>query len=225
MIISGIDNSKNSPGIVKFNIDDETFKIVREEYLGLTMNKTKKPKISSDPNHLILELNGKDYNDYDKINFMSSNITNFVSDCNYIAFEDYAYMANGRITDLAESVGVLKYLLYNKNISLRFYAPSLIKMFSTTNGAADKSLMIKQYEQIGNPLNLPKNHLEEHPYEDIIDAYFITKLLYTELAIRKGFIKLHELNEQQIRPFNHISASSKVNLLSLDFIQKKNRIE
>ncbi len=219
--MAGIDNSKNSPGVVKFTIDND-FKIIDQDYLGLVINPNKKPKQLNDK-CLVLENFKKFLNDYDKINFMSSNIIEFVNDCEYVAFEDYAYSGSGSVFDIAESTGVLKYLLYNRNIPLRFYAPTLIKMFGTTNGGADKTLVINKYKELGNPLNLPENHLKEkdHPFEDIVDAYFITKLLYTELAIRKGFIKLHELNEQQIRPFNHISDSSKVNLLSLDFIQKK----
>ena len=220
MKITGIDNSKNSPGIVKFIIDDETFKIIGLDYLGITTTSSKNPKSEVTKN--CLRLYDKEIDDYEKINFMSDNILNFVKDCEYVAFENYAYSSTGMIFDLAESTGILKWRIYNENKKLRFFAPSLIKMFATTKGNADKQKMIETYKNIGNPLNLPNSLLEKHPFEDIIDAYFITKLLYMELSIRRGFIKLHELNEEQIRPFNHISNSQKVNLLSLDFIQKRN---
>jgi Holliday junction resolvasome RuvABC endonuclease subunit len=220
MKIAGIDNSKNSPGIVKFELD-ENFKIINYSFLGLTINKTKKPKPLYQ-NCKIFEIFGLEPTDYDKINFMSSNIIEFTKDCDYVAFEDYAYAGKGSVFDIAESTGVLKHLLYNQNKYLRFYAPTQIKMFATNNGIADKPMMIQKYIDTfpSNPLNIPLDKINDHPFEDVIDAFWITTLLYTELSLRNGHIQLHQLNEQQIRPFNHISKSYKVNLLSQDFIFK-----
>jgi Holliday junction resolvasome RuvABC endonuclease subunit len=219
MIIAGIDNSKNSPGIVKFYINDETFKIEKEDFLGITTTKAKKPKTNTGKN--CLRFYDKESDDYEKMTFMSDNIIEFVKDCHYIAFESYSFSSNGKVFDIAECTGVLKWRLYHLNKIIRLYAPTLIKMFATTNGKADKNMMIDYYKKIGNPLNIAESQLTNKPYEDIVDAYWITKLLYMELSIRKGFISLHELSEEQIRPFNHISPSSKINLLSMDFIQKK----
>jgi len=183
MIIAGIDYSKNSPGIVKFFIDDKDFSITKKEYLGITAVKAKNPKTPCGEH--CIRFCDKDMDDYEKINIMSDNAVEFVKDCDYIGIEGFSYSSKGRVFDLAESAGVLKWRLYNQNKTLRVYAPTLIKMFASGNGNADKDVMLKYYRADGNKLNLPEQYISDHPYEDIIDAYYIAQSI---LFSKFGFL-------------------------------------
>lgn len=218
MIIGAIDYSKNSPGAVRAYINDETFEIEQLDYFGITTTKAKNPK--SDAGKGCMRLYDKGLDDYAKINFMSENVLEFLEGCEYIALEGYAFGAKGKVFDIAEATGVLKWKIYQSGMKMRIYAPNLIKMFATEHGNADKDRMVETYMNVGNPLNLPKSQVSKHPFEDIIDAYWVLKLLHRELEIRKGFKKLHELSEVEIRPFNHISKGNPINLLSREFISK-----
>ena len=70
---------------------------------------------------------------------------------------------------------------------------------------------------------LDLNHLPEYknPREDIIDAYFILKLLQAELKLRHGLIELKSLSVKQIQAFNRVTKANPTNLLDRDFIEKK----
>ena len=106
-----------------------------------------------------------------------------VGDCKSGAIEGYAFAANGQITRIAESTGILKFLLHQKDIALDAYAPSQIKKFATGKGRADKDQMGFSFATIhGNgdvPLAIEQLlhcRLDASPCSDIVDAYFIASL-------------------------------------------------
>ena len=106
-----------------------------------------------------------------------------VGDCKSGAIEGYAFAANGQITRIAESTGILKFLLHQKDIALDAYAPSQIKKFATGKGRADKEQMAFSFTTIhGNgdvPLALEELlhcRSDASPCSDIVDAYFIASL-------------------------------------------------
>ena len=113
------------------------------------------------------------------------------------AIEGYAFAANGQITRIAESTGILKFLLHQKDIALDPYAPSQIKKFATGKGRADKSQMAFSFETIhangDHPLALAELlhcRVDVSPCSDIVDAYFIASLNRI----------LNVLNDQDLEP-------------------------
>jgi len=98
-----------------------------------------------------------------------------------IVLEDYAFMANGRITQLAENVGVLKARLSLFTIPLQLVAPTAMKKFATGKGNANKddiwSAFITQYSTAEGWAAQchPKAARIGSPVADIADAYFLAQ--------------------------------------------------
>lgn len=217
MIIIGADISVNSPGFVKFELDNN-LDISKKSYFGFTQVK----KHESENIHYFK----KDMfnNDYSQFEYMLQKIKLFADVVDYLSFEDYAFSAVGRITQIAEFSSVIKMDFYRNNTKLRAYDIPSIKMFATGKGNGDKLYMEDAYNALQSTEKFDLSHLPnkgKSPASDIIDAFWIAKLLQTELKLRKGLIALKDLTEKQIQIFNRTTKSQKENLLSTDFYSKE----
>jgi len=224
MIISSIDASITSSGITKFYLNDK-LEITNKKYLGFTTVK-KNVKKNDEGEIIYYNLGSKTKpsqfkNDIERFMWFEEKIINFVQDSNYIGLEGYAFAAKGKVFNIGEFTGNLKKTIYLKGIPLRIYDPNTIKMFATNNGNCDKSLMLTYFLKEPEHLRFefPKDLIEKAPYEDIIDSYWVNRLLLQELRLRKGFDLLHEMkHEKKIEAFNRITKAHPVNILSQDFI-------
>lgn len=219
MKIIGLDNSLSSPGVVKAELDDN-LDIINMDYLTFTTVK----KYSGGN---IIHYKKKDFrSDVDEYLYKRDEIYNFCGDADYMALEDYAFNASGQITKLAESVGSLIVLFYEKYTKIRKYNISIIKIFATSKGNSDKISMEKYYdlykEEKFNLSYLPMVHEKKsnNPKDNIIDAYYIMKMLQIELKVRTGIIRLHELSSDILRCFNRVTKSEPLNLPVRPFIEK-----
>ena len=214
MIIAGIDCSMNGTGIYKFKLDDN-LEIIEKDYLAFTTVK----KHSS--NNILYYNNKKQFKDYlEKNKWMYDGIFKFINNAEYVAIEDYAFGAKGRVFNIAEFTGGLKLKLYENDYKTRLYDIGSIKMFATTNGNSQKDVMQEYFEKekdIPNLSNLPDG---KSPKADVIDAYFIAKLLQTEMKLRYGIVTLKELSLTEIRVFNRVTKANPVNILARDFLTK-----
>ena len=99
------------------------------------------------------------------------------------AIEGYSMGSkNGRITDIAECTGILKYKMYKAGIQMIVPAPTEIKKFFTGKGSADKTAMYNQWlaETNVNLVELmayDKKKIES-PVSDIVDSYAVCKFLH-----------------------------------------------
>jgi hypothetical protein len=137
-----------------------------------------------------------------------------------VSIEGYALHGVGKLTNIVEATMLVKTMIYNNNTPLRIYTPSMIKKFATGNGTAGKVSMFNSYEN--EPAVMDLSHLTplQNPYEDIVDAYWVAKLLQTELKLRRGLLTLNELTVKRIEVFNAVSKSQPINLLVRDFITR-----
>lgn len=100
-----------------------------------------------------------------------------------IVLEDYAFGANGRLTQLSENAGTLKVKLFEHypQIPLRIVAPTTMKKFATGRGIATKddvwAAFIKRRPDAAPWAALchPKATRIGSPVGDIADAYFLAK--------------------------------------------------
>lgn len=97
-----------------------------------------------------------------------------------VFIEGYAFGAVGRVFQIAENAGMLKYSLWKKNVPFEVYAPTEIKKYATGKGNANKE---KLYEAFFSEtsLDLRKrlniiNANDWNPISDIVDSYYIAKL-------------------------------------------------
>jgi len=105
--------------------------------------------------------------------------------CDQIALEGYAFNATGRVFNIAENTGVLKYKLWKAGKPLEIVPPTTVKKLATGKGNASKDDMYKAFHletglDIKN-LITPNRSKVESPVGDIVDSYYICKYLYSSL--------------------------------------------
>jgi Holliday junction resolvasome RuvABC endonuclease subunit len=179
-IIAGIDYSLTSPAICvhkgsEWSIDNCTFYYMshKKQWISVT-------------GQFIGEIYEKfdcDAHRYDNISKWSSKILkeNKVEKC---FIEGYSYNSIGRVFQIAENGGLLKYKLWKENIPFQVFAPSEIKKFASGKGNANKEKMYKSFINetnidIRKKLDIINKNIW-NPISDIVDSYYIAKF---------GFIK------------------------------------
>jgi len=219
MIICGIDYSISAPAVVKASLDTN-LDIIDIEYISFSSTK-KNCKLDE---HIVYN-NKKDFrNDMERFLYLRDNIEEFMyedEDIDYVAIEGYAMGGMGKVFNIAEATVLSKAMIYDHGTPLRIYTPSMIKKYATGNGTSGKVSMFETFNSVDqSKLNL--NHLTDlkNPQEDIIDAYWIMRLLQTELKLREGLLELRDLTSKQIEVFNAVSKSDPQNLLVREFIRK-----
>ena len=99
-----------------------------------------------------------------------------------VILEDYALAGKGRVFDIAESTGLLKYGLFKYDIPIRKIEPTVSKAFFTGKGNAKKVDMIQWFNNIERTNIAQQLGYNEDftgsPISDIVDSY---ALIYTHL--------------------------------------------
>ena len=98
-----------------------------------------------------------------------------------VFIEGYSMGSKGRVFNIAENTGVLKYRFWNFQIEFETIAPTVIKKFATGKGNSNKEQMQLVFEQensirLKNELNMTEK--QWNPSSDLIDAYYICKYGY-----------------------------------------------
>jgi Holliday junction resolvasome RuvABC endonuclease subunit len=214
MKIAGIDYSANCPGVVVLDLNDD-LSIAGKEFVSFTQ---KKKDIADN----IFYYKKKDFdNVYQQYIWIRDKIISYVSDCEYVAFEDYAYAAKGKVFNIAETTAIMKLWLIENGKKLRRYDPNSIKMFATGNGNAGKELMIGAYEKLPEADRFDLSGLSTiKTKEDICDAYWCSQLLLLELKLRRGLVRLKDYPEKTIKIFNRVTKSYPENILVRNFIER-----
>jgi len=170
MFIAGIDYSLTCPAVCVYNGADTrpTFRECHYHYL----TKTQKYVGRFGP------CMGHAYPSYDHPMVRYSTIADWVVDClrrhrselwevPLVGIEDYAFSANGRITDLSEYTGILKHKLYDMGIPYKTISISSVKKALVGVGNADKGKISEVYgKEIPSVFQLGKS-----PISDCLDAY------------------------------------------------------
>ena len=220
MKIAGLDLSPNSSGVTKFTLD-EKFNVIESDYLGFTTVK----KNECDKIH---HYKNNDFENYiEKTIWMRDKIDVFLDDTDYIAIEDYAFAARGRVFHIAEFAGIQKEMAYEAGRHIRLYDPGSIKIYADGRGNCDKISMSDAYENSTLLYKHDLKHLPEvnksngnSPTSDVIDSFFICDLLLLELKLRNGLVDLKTYPQKVIKVFNRTSPSFPDNILSRDFMVK-----
>ena len=181
-IIAGIDYSLTSPSICVHNGSQWDVKNCKFYYLS------PKPKWIVQNGQFFgteYEKFDSDTNRYDNLSRWSSKIIsdNKVEQC---FIEGYAYGAVGRVFQIAENTGLLKYKLWKDKFPFHVFAPSEIKKHASGKGNANKERLYECFlEETG--INIRKtlditNEKIWNPVSDIVDAYFIAKLGFNKMV-------------------------------------------
>lgn len=89
--------------------------------------------------------------------------------------EDYSLGSVGKVFNIAEATGILKYIFQCNNIGMTPIPPSQIKKFATGKGNATKEMMHDAFIKLGHMGSNSINNCipGRSPLCDIIDAFWI----------------------------------------------------
>lgn len=187
MIIAGIDYSLCGPAVCLFK-PSATGRFCHQDcsFFFLTNNK-KQSEIR------YTNIFGERLNDWDSDEHRYETIADWAIDivmgCTHIALEGYAFGASGRVFQIAENTGVLKYKLYQLGIPVTVMPPTEVKKYATGKGNADKNAMYTAWiNETGVSLKsmlTPNKSDSVSPVSDIVDAYYICKKLHGSLQENK----------------------------------------
>lgn len=176
MIVCGIDYSLTSPAITVHN--GESWDVKNCKFFYKAHNKkrivenerffgTMYPSYDSDVHR------------YHNLAAWSADIlTSHKVDVAFI--EGYAFGAVGRVFQIAENAGLLKYLIWQQGIRYDVFAPTEIKKHATGKGSAPKDKLYEAFlaetgVDIRQELGI-MNVNDWNPVSDIVDSYYIAKL-------------------------------------------------
>jgi len=183
MVIAGIDYSLCGPAICLFRSNSTgKFSYSGCSFYFLTDNKRQSEvKTSNIFGERLSDWN----NDQHRYETLADWALDIVMGCSHVAIEGYAYSANGRVFQIAENTGILKYKLYGLGVPVTVIPPSDVKKYATGKGNADKNFMYKSWlKETGVDLKgllTPKREESVSPVSDIVDSYYICKKMYDSL--------------------------------------------
>lgn len=90
-----------------------------------------------------------------------------------VYIEDYSYGSVGRVFNIAENVGILKYKLKEENFPCISVPPTVIKKYATGKGNSKKEDMLVSWNNEPESFQLVQEL--GNPGSDIVDSYFICK--------------------------------------------------
>lgn len=150
----------------------------------------------------------------------------------FVGIEGYALGAKHGGYRLGEIGGIARMICWQKGIPFRLHDPLSIKMFITHDGTCQKDrieeVVKKRWEVDFSKYNQPKSKNKKYKRnrttsEDLADAFSIAKLVWTEIQLRSGLIKMQDLHEKEIRVFNRITKAYPVSILSRDWIKRNEK--
>jgi Holliday junction resolvasome RuvABC endonuclease subunit len=186
MIIAGVDYSLTSPSICVHKGDDWSVDNCSFYYLVKKVNFISAHK----------QFHGSLYEDYfndchrfNNLSKWSMGVIGYGIDI--VGIEGYAFGATGRVFQIAENAGLLKYKLWSAGIKFNVPAPAEIKKYATGKGNSNKIAMYEHFKkETGLDLFLILNITNLNmwnPISDIVDAYFIAK--YEHKKWKEGLLK------------------------------------
>lgn len=167
--------------------------------------------------HVIFHSTFKD--EIERLTWLIETISSIIIGCNpkYVAIEDYAFGAKGRVFHIGGFVEGIKMKLYEHGIEIRLYDPPRIKQFTTGKGNADKSMMaLEAYKKFG--IDFGKYGQISN---NLVDSYCINELLNLELKLKGNRELLKKENKTIEHIFTHTTKSNKIPLIDTPFIKKR----
>jgi hypothetical protein len=174
-MLVGIDYSITSPAICLY---DEKHKFCFENCSFYFLTNTKKFATKIAPN-----INGEGFEEYahdtERFDTISEWATNLCMGAADVAIEGYSYGSHGRIFNLAENCGILKYKLHKLGVPVTVVEPSRVKKLATGKGNADKQAMYEAFlkETKTDLISVFDQKSLTNPVTDVIDSFYILKSL------------------------------------------------
>jgi len=177
-MLVGIDYSITSPAICLFD-EKRQFSFENCSFYFLTNTKKYATKIAPNINGESFEEYAYDTERFDTISEWATNLCIGAAD---VALEGYAYGAHGKIFNLAENCGILKYKLHKLAVPVTVIEPSRVKKCATGKGNADKQAMYEAFtkETKTDLLSVFGQKTLSNPVTDVVDSFYILKAMLSD---------------------------------------------
>lgn len=176
MIVVGIDYSLTSPCVCVSR--DKTFS--NSYFYYLNDRKTTQGKF-----HNILGEGHEEYlTDQERYENIAEWVLTILADFKRedvtVLIEDYSFGSKGKVFNLAENCGIMKYMLYKQGYKFFTVPPTVVKKFATGKGNATKEKMYEAFvAETGVDLHAiisPTTKLGS-PTTDVVDAWYIARYM------------------------------------------------
>lgn len=140
---------------------------------------------------------GEEHQDYltdqeryeNNASWVLSILSDFKKEDVVILIEDYSFGSKGRVFNLAENCGLLKYMLYKNQYKFFGVPPTVVKKYATGKGNAKKEQMHEAFiRDAGIDLHniiSPTTKLGS-PTTDIVDAWYIARYMHDRLETQEN---------------------------------------
>jgi hypothetical protein len=174
-MLIGIDYSITCPCLCLFD-ERKSFKFDNCFFYYLTNTKKYADKIAPNITGEFFQEYVQDVDRFDTISEWATNLCIGAAD---VGMEGYAYGAKGRVFNLAENMGLLKYKLYKHAIPVTIVEPAKVKKCATGKGNADKQVMYDTFSKETNTdlKSMFNQKTLSNPVTDVIDSYYVLKAL------------------------------------------------
>ena len=102
-----------------------------------------------------------------------------------ILIEGYSFGSTGRVFNIAENCGILKYMLYKEGFKFFTVPPTVVKKYATGKGNATKERMYEAFVKDTlvelHSIISPTTKLGS-PTTDIVDAWYIARYMIDKLS-------------------------------------------
>ena len=187
MIICGIDYSLSSPAICVHEGDEWHYDNCKFYYFFKSKKETDRISLDRFYGVRYPELWTSDSERYHKISQWAITImlgmaeggNGILSKPDKCFVEGYSFGSVGRVFQIAENTGVLKYrIAHQQEIPLQTFAPTEIKKFATGKGNSNKDMMYESFIiDTGVDIYTRCDIIaKSNAVNDIVDAYYIAKL-------------------------------------------------
>lgn len=182
MVIAGIDYSLTSPAICVHEGDDWSYNNCKFFYF---VKNEKHVKQTNQYHGILYPEYETDIQRFHNLSKWSLEIL-VEHNVDVVYLEGYAFGAVGRVFQIAENAGILKYILWSCDIDIITVPPTVIKKFATGKGNANKEMM---YDSFLNELKVDIReevgiiNKQWNPVSDIIDSYYIAKFGLSNKAV------------------------------------------
>lgn len=179
MIYVGIDYSMTSPAMCLYNDNIQKFSFNNCSLFYMTQMKKYDMSFKN--------ITGQYFeyvNEIERYDIISSFFVDRILETNEPAkvyIEGYSMGSKGKVFNIAENTGILKYRFWNFQINFETVAPTAIKKFATGKGNSNKEHMQLAFEEencIRLKHEFKMTDKQWNPSSDLIDAYYICKYGY-----------------------------------------------
>lgn len=162
-----------------------------------------------------------------RLSFWTTYFTNILEPAEYVGAEDYAYRMPMNAHQIGEVGGQFRLKAWLRRKKIRFHDPSTVKMFAAYDGSADKREVAHFAKQRWPEAKKFERYSHEtargaftEVEEDLCEALAIAKLVWLEIQLRAGVVKLSDLHTKEIQVFNRTTDRWPVNILGREWYQR-----